>query len=597
MKQKLRSEIAKKDTWDLEVIYKNEDLFMKDYNSLKEEQKEILNYKGKLLKDAKTLLEFLELTDKLDRKLYKLYYYAHLSFDVDTTNTKSQELVGLVTKLMVESSSMSSFVDPELLKGDYQTIEKFYKDEPKLLKYKYNLERLYRFKSHTLSEDEEKILSTLGDSLGASEDIYEALTDSDMKFGNINVDGEEIEFTESNYSTFIESSNREVRKQAFDILFNTYSKYKNTIANTFKYNIEVNSKLAKLRNYNSSIESSLYADNIQVEVYDNLIKTVRKNLDTLYDYYALKKEVLGLDELHLYDVYASMVSEVDKKYTFDEAKDIVLEGLSVLGDDYHQKLEKAFKERFIDIYNNQGKRGGAYSSGFYDTNPYILLNFEGTYNDVTTLAHELGHSMHTLYSCENNPFNTSSYQIFVAEVASTVNELILVKYLLKKTDDKKEKLFLLNKLLELFKGTIYRQTMFAEFEKEMAEDSEEGTILTNEYLSQAYYKLVKDYFGEGVVCDDLIKYEWMRIPHFYYNFYVYKYAIGLSAACKIVHDIETKGEEAVSKYLSFLKTGGSMDPADELLVCDVDIKNPKFIEDAIMMFKEAIEEFQEIYRK
>lgn len=597
MKQKLRSEIAKKDTWDLEVIYKNEDLFMKDYNSLKEEQKEILNYKGKLLKDAKTLLEFLELTDKLDRKLYKLYYYAHLSFDVDTTNTKSQELVGLVTKLMVESSSMSSFVDPELLKGDYQTIEKFYKDEPKLLKYKYNLERLYRFKSHTLSEDEEKILSTLGDSLGASEDIYEALTDSDMKFGNIIVDGEEIEFTESNYSTFIESSNREVRKQAFDILFNTYSKYKNTIANTFKYNIEVNSKLAKLRNYNSSIESSLYADNIQVEVYDNLIKTVRKNLDTLYDYYALKKEVLGLDELHLYDVYASMVSDVDKKYTFDEAKDIVLEGLSVLGDDYHQKLERAFKERFIDIYNNQGKRGGAYSSGFYDTNPYILLNFEGTYNDVTTLAHELGHSMHTLYSCENNPFNTSSYQIFVAEVASTVNELILVKYLLKKTDDKKEKLFLLNKLLELFKGTIYRQTMFAEFEKDMAQDSEKGTILTNEYLSQAYYKLVKDYFGDGVICDDLIKYEWMRIPHFYYNFYVYKYAIGLSAACKIVHDIETKGEEAVSKYLSFLKTGGSMDPADELLVCDVDIKNPKFIEDAIMMFKEAIEEFQEIYRK
>lgn len=597
MKQKLRSEIAKKDTWDLEVIYKNEEEFMKDYNSLKEEEKEILNYKGKLLKDAKTLLEFLELTDKLDRKLYKLYYYAHLSFDVDTTNTKSQELVGLVTKLMVETSSMSSFVDPELLKGDYQTIEKFYKDEPKLLKYKYNLERLYRFKSHTLSEDEEKILSTLGDSLGASEDIYEALTDSDMKFGNINVDGEEIEFTESNYSTFIESSNREVRKQAFDILFNTYSKYKNTIANTFKYNIEVNSKLAKLRNYNSSIESSLYADNIQVEVYDNLIKTVRKNLDTLYDYYALKKEALGLDELHLYDVYASMVSEVDKKYTFDEAKDIVLEGLSVLGDDYHQKLERAFKERFIDIYNNQGKRGGAYSSGFYDTNPYILLNFEGTYNDVTTLSHELGHSMHTLYSCENNPFNTSSYQIFVAEVASTVNELILVKYLLKKTEDKKEKLFLLNKLLELFKGTIYRQTMFAEFEKEMAEDSENGTILTNEYLSQAYYKLVKDYFGERVVCDDLIKYEWMRIPHFYYNFYVYKYAIGLSAACKIVHDIETKGEEAVSKYLSFLKTGGSMDPADELLVCDVDIKNPQFIEDAIMMFKEAIEEFQEIYRK
>ncbi len=597
MKQKLRSEIKKEDTWDLEVIYKDSSEFMKDYNSLKEEIKEILSYKGKILESAKNLLEFLKLSDKLERKLYKLYYYAHLSFDVDTTNTKSQELVGLVTKLMVDYSEMTSFAMPELLKEDYKTIEKYYQEESELLDYKYNLEQIYRYQKYTLSENEEKILSTLGDSLGASEDIYESLTDSDMTFGNIIVDGKEVEFTESNYSTFIEDKNRDVRKQTFEILFNTYSKYQNTIANTFKYNIETNSKIAKIRGYNSSIEASLYGDNINIEVYDNLIKTVRDNLDTLYDYYDLKKEVLKLDELHLYDIYASMVSDVSKKYTFLEAKEIVLEGLKVLGNDYEQKLERAFKERFIDIYNNKGKRGGAYSSGFYDTNPYILLNFEGNYNDVTTLAHELGHSMHTLYSCENNPYQTSGYKIFVAEVASTVNELILVKYLIKKTDNKQEKLFLLNKLLELFKGTIFRQTMFAEFEKKMAADSENGVILTNEYLSQEYYKLVKDYFGEDVVIDDLIKYEWMRIPHFYYNFYVYKYAIGLSAACKIVHDIETKGEEAVNKYLSFLKTGGSMDPADELLVCDVDIKNPKFIEDAISMFKDIVTEFREIYRK
>ena len=292
-----------------------------------------------------------------------------------------------------------------------------------------------------------------------------------------------------------------------------------------------------------------------------------------------------------------MVSDIDVKYTFDEAKNIVLDALGILGTDYQKKLTKAFNNRFIDIYNNKGKRSGAYSSGFYDTPPYILLNYEGGYSDLTTLAHELGHSMHTMYSCENNPYNTSSYQIFVAEVASTVNELLLLKYLLKKTDSKKEKLFLLNKLLELFKGTIFRQTMFAEFEKNMYESHEKGIVLTPEYLNSEYYKLVCDYFGRDDVKDKLIQYEWMRIPHFYYNFYVYKYAIGLSAACKIVHDIELNGEKAISNYLAFLKTGGSMYPSEELKIAGVDISSPEFIEEAISMFKETISEFREIYRK
>ena len=311
----------------------------------------------------------------------------------------------------------------------------------------------------------------------------------------------------------------------------------------------------------------------------------------------MKKEVLDLDKLHLYDIYANMVDDVDKHYTFQEAKDIVLEGLQILGEDYQKKLNKAFDNRYIDIYNNKGKRSGAYSSGFYDTNPYILLNFEGKYNDVTTLAHELGHSMHTLYSSEANPYNTSSYQIFVAEVASTVNELILIKYLIKKTNVKEEKLYLLNKLLELFKGTIFRQTMFAEFEQKMYDNHEKGIVLTSDYISKSYYKIVKDYFGKNVVCDKLIENEWMRIPHFYYYFYVYKYAIGLSAACKIVHNIETMGNVGVEKYLKFLKTGGSMYPRDELLVTDVDVNSPDFIEDAIDFFKETIEEFKNIYRK
>ena len=597
MKQRVRSEIEVKDTWDLTPIYKTEEDFYKDYNLFKKEKDEIEKYKGRILESSKTLLEFLKLSDKLERKLYRLYYYAHLNYDVDTTNSKSLEKTEMISQLMIEYSSLTSFINPELLKGDYNKVLEFIKEEKELEKYQFNLQNLYRYKKHILSEKEEKLLSNLGVSLDAASSIYETLTDSDLTFGNIVVDGKKQEFTESNYSTFIESKDRNVRKKAFTLLFKTYNKYAHTFADTFRYNIESNSKMAKIKKYNSSIESSLYSDNIDVSVYNNLIKTVRKHLNVLYDYYDLKKEVLNLDKLHLYDIYANMVNDVDKHYTFKEAQNIVLEGLQILGDDYQKKLKKAFDNRYIDIYNNKGKRSGAYSSGFYDTNPYILLNFEGKYNDVTTLAHELGHSMHTLYSCEANPYNTSSYQIFVAEVASTVNELILIKYLIKKTNVKEEKLYLLNKLLELFKGTIFRQTMFAEFEQKMYDDHEKGIVLTSDYISNSYYKIVKDYFGKNVVCDKLIANEWMRIPHFYYYFYVYKYAIGLSAACKIVHNIETMGTVGVEKYLNFLKTGGSMYPEDELLVTDVDVNSPEFIEDAINFFKETIEEFRKIYRK
>ena len=597
MKQKKRSEINEKDTWDLSVLYNNTEAFKEEYKKLKEDIKEIEKYKGKLLESADTLLNFLKLEDTLERRLYKLYYYAHLNFDVDTTNAKSLELTAEISQLITIYSTLTSFVDPELLKAEYAKILNFYNEKPELLTYRFNLENLYRYKKHTLRENEEKILSTLSEALNASDEIYESLTDSDLTFGNIVVDGKRIEFTESNYSTFIESNDRKVRQKAFNILFKNYQKYIHTIANTFRFHVETASKLAKLKHYESSLAASLFQENIDIKVYENLIKTVRKNLSTLYDYYNLKKEVLGLDKLHLYDIYANMVSDIDVKYTFDEAKNIVLDALGILGTDYQKKLTKAFNNRFIDIYNNKGKRSGAYSSGFYDTPPYILLNYEGGYSDLTTLAHELGHSMHTMYSCENNPYNTSSYHIFVAEVASTVNELLLLKYLLKKTDSKKEKLFLLNKLLELFKGTIFRQTMFAEFEKNMYESHEKGIVLTCEYLNKEYYKLVCDYFGFDVEKDKLIQYEWMRIPHFYYNFYVYKYAIGLSAACKIVHDIELNGEKAISNYLAFLKTGGSMYPSEELKIAGVDISSPEFIEEAISMFEGTISEFREIYRK
>lgn len=593
MKQKTRSEIDVNDTWDLSLIFKNEEEFNKALSDTKEEISKIKNYEGRILESSNSLLSFLELTDDIERKLYKLYYYAHLNLDVDTTSTHYQEMEGKVTNLLQEESVLTSFVLPELLKGDFETVLKYISENKKLEKYRFNLECVYRYKGHSLSRESEKLLSMISKSFIAS-DTFEALTDADMTFGKIMVDGEEVELTESNYNSFIRSENRKVRMDAFNMLLSTYGNYKNTLAKTFSGNVDLLISMAKIKHFNSSLEASLYSDNIKPEVYNKLVDTINKHLDVLYKYYALKKDMLKLDEIHLYDIYVPIVSEIEKKYTFDEAKEIVTKALSVLGDDYINNLSKAFTERWIDKYNNKGKRGGAYSSGFYDTKPYLLLNFEGKYEDVTTLAHELGHSMHTFYSCKNQPYNLSSYNIFVAEVASTVNELLLVYYLLNNTDDKKEKLFLLNQLMELYKGTIYRQVMFAEFERNMHEDLENGEILTNEYLSSKYYNIVKKYFGKDVIIDDLIQNEWMRIPHFYYDFYVYKYAIGLSCATKIVDGILNKKEHALENYLSFLKTGGSMHPADELKVAGVDIFDESLYVDAIKKFEEYIDSFRKL---
>ena len=596
MKQRIRSEIKEEDTWDLTLIFKNENEFNKSLKACKEEIKKLVDFKGKILESSETLLSFLEISDDIERKLYKLYYYAHLNLDVDTTNTKYQEMEGKVTNLLQEESVLTSFVLPELLKGDYETVKKYISENEKLEKYSFNLECVYRYKDHSLDEESEKLLSTLSKSFIAS-DAFEALTDSDITFGNILVDGEEVELTESNYNTFIRSQNRKVRHEAFNELLETYGKYKNTLAKTFSGNVDLLTSMAKIKHFHSSLEASLYSDNIKPSVYNKLIDVVNKNLKVLYKYYALKKKMLKLDELHLYDIYVPMVDNLDRKYTFDEAKETVLKALNVLGEDYITNLSKAFKERWIDKYNNKGKRGGAYSSGFYDTKPYLLLNFEGKYEDVTTLAHELGHSMHTYYSCSNQPYNLSSYNIFVAEVASTVNELLLVHYLLNNSEDKNEKLFLLNQLMELYKGTIFRQVMFAEFERDMHASAEAGEILTNEYLSSKYYKIVEKYFGKDVVCDDLIKNEWMRIPHFYYDFYVYKYAIGLSCATKIVDGILNKKEGARESYLNFLKTGGSMHPADELKVAGVDIFDEKLYLDAIKKFESFVDSFEKISRE
>lgn len=597
MKQKKRDEIKLEDTWDLTYIYKNDDEFYDELKKVSESIDVVSKYRGKILESAKTLLNFLQESDELERKLYKLYYYAHLKLDQDTTNTFYQAMEGKITNLLQQYSVLTSFVVPELMKRDYNKVLSYIDEEKGLETYRFNLEELYRYQEHSLNEEQEELLSHLSKSLGSASEAFESLTDSDITFPDLVIDGKKIELTESNYSTYLENTSRSVRKQAFTKLLGTYGSFKNTLASTFKNNVELLTSMARIKKFNSSLEASLYPDNISLDVYNGLIDTVNSKLNVLYKYYELKRKSLGLSKLHLYDIYAPMVKDFNKNYTFNEAKETVLEALSVLGEDYIKNLNKAFNERWIDIYNNKGKRTGAYSSGFYDTKPYLLLNFEGNYNDVTTLAHELGHSMHTYYSCNNQSYNLSSYNIFVAEVASTVNELLLVKYLLKRSEKKEEQLFLLNKLLELYKGTIYRQVMFAEFERDMHQAVEQGEVLTYDYLNEHYYKLVQKYFGKNVVCDKLIENEWMRIPHFYYNFYVYKYAIGLSCATKIVDDILSGKENAIENYLSFLKTGGSMYPSDELKVANVDIHDENLYLNAINAFDEYIDSFAKILNK
>ncbi len=592
--QKTRDEIETKYTWDLTLIYKTDEYFEKDYERVSKEINDITRYKGILVKSASNLLGYLKLSNELERKLYKLYYYANLKNDQDTTNTKYQTMLGKVKNLLTKFEELDAYAQPELMSIDYSLIEKYYEEEKELKEYEFVLSNLFRFKKHILSKEVEEVLSSLSNSLNNSSETYELLTDSDMKFGKIlDENNEEVELTESNYSVFLHSKDRRVRKEVFNKILTTYGEYKNTISSTFAGNVDTLTTLAKLKKYDSSLEAALFSDNVDKEVYNNLIKTVKDNLSVLYKYFKLKKDFLKLDEFHLYDQYVDLVEENTKQYTFLEAKDLVIEALSVLGEDYIKNLNKAFDERWIDVYNNKGKRGGAYSSGFYDTKPYVLLNYEGTINDVSTLAHELGHSMHTYYSCLNNPYQYSSYKIFVAEVASTVNELLLNFHLLNK-GSKEDKKYILSNLMNLFKATIYRQTMFAEFERDMHNLKEQGGVLTNEVLCDNYYKLNLDYFGPDVVVDDEIKYEWERIPHFYYNFYVYKYAIGLSCACYIVDNILNKKDNALENYLKFLSSGGSDYPINELKIAGIDVTKKDVIESAIKMFDSFIEQFKEL---
>ena len=594
-----RSMIETKDKWDLSLIYKTQ----KDFeNELEITKNLILEYRKKYenhtMDNANIFYNSIIDSLEISRKLDKLYVYASMKSDEDVSNNDNQELKNKVINLYDLATANMFFVDTELLKEDYAKIEKFYQDEPKLLEHEVNIKDTFRYKKHTLSDIEEKLLSNISKAFGNDEQTYGYLTDSDMTFGTIkNEDNKEVELTDTNYSIYIKSKDRRVRKEAFDALYNHYKQFKNTITSTFDGSIKQSVSIAKLRKYNSAFEVSLFKDEISIDVYNTLVNTIHENLNVFHKYYDLKKKFLNLDEFHLYDVYVEMVKDYDKKYSFDEAKQIVINALSVLGNDYIETFKKAFDEKWIDIYPNKNKRCGAYSGGSYDTKPYILLNYQGTLNDVSTLAHEGGHSMHSYYTRTNQPIQYGDYPIFVAEVASTVNEILLAKYMLKNSTSKEEKLVILNQLLELFKGTIYRQVMFSEFEKYAYDLVENDDVITSDKLCDKYYRLNKLYFGDNVVVDDLIRYEWEKVPHFYYNFYVYKYATGISAACKIVDGILNNEKDALDNYLNMLKSGSRQNPLDTLKIAGVDMTDKEVYESAIKMFDETIEEFKTLIEK
>lgn len=593
MQVKNRNEISNEFKWDLTTIYKSDEDFYKDLEKSKKLFDKLNSYKGKLFDSLDNLKTYLKTDEEIDLMLNKLITYGIRKHDQDTANSKYQAMSQELEQLLSLYDEKTSFFTPEVLDTDTKLIDKYLEDDY-LKKYRRVFDNILRYKDHTLDKDKEELLSKLGIALNNDENTFSMLSNADLVFPNIkDEDGNNVELTEANVSKYWTSKNREVRKNAVLTLFDTYGKYANTFASTFVGHLNTNISLAKIRNYNSVRESSLFKDKIDTSVYDNLIDTVKSRSDVINNYYGLIKEEVGVDELHRYDTYATFGSAIEKEYSLDEAKSLIINTLSVLGEDYISKINRAFDEKWIDYLPNKGKRTGAYSSGGYGTNAFILTNFTGNYHDVSTLIHELGHSMHTTYSCEAQDVIYSNYPIFVAEVASTTNELLLAKYMLKNSKSKEEKLSILQQLLQLYASTMLRQTMFAEFERDAYKIREDEKPLTHEVLEDMYLKINKPYFGDNVILDDSLKYEWSRIPHFYYNFYVYKYATSLAASTYIAEHI-LEEDNYKEKYIKFLSSGSSIDPLDELKIVDVDLTKKEVINEAMNVFNSYIEEYKRI---
>ncbi|MDD2510325.1 MAG: oligoendopeptidase F [Syntrophomonas sp.] len=592
---KKREEISPEYQWKLEDIYADENRWEEEYKELEEQIPALEKYKGVLGSSSAQLVQVLNFSHDLERKAEKLYVYARMRRDEDNGNSHYQALFDRVQRLSIELGSASSYIVPEIISLAPEKISVFLDENQDLQLYSRWLDELMRQKEHILSPAEERILAMSADLSLAAKNIFGMLNNADIKFPVIqDEEGKAVELTKGRYGSFMESNERRVRKEAFTALYGSYGKVKNTLAMSLASNVKNDIFYARVRKYPSVLEASLDQDNISREVYERLVETVHNNMEPMYRYLRLRKKALGLDELHMYDIYAPLVKEFKSKVSYENSREMVLKALQPLGDEYRAILHGGLNSGWIDVYENEGKTSGAYSWGCYDSHPYVLMNYDDKLDDVFTLAHEMGHALHSYYSNENQPYVYSQYSIFVAEVASTVNELLLIDYLLTQSREPREKAYLINHYLEQFRGTVYRQTMFAEFEKKIHEQVEQGQTLTAEGLGQSYRDLNRLYYGPDTVLDEEIDMEWARIPHFYSAFYVYKYATGFSAAVALKEQILQEGQPAVDRYLEFLKSGSSDYPLNLLKKAGVDLTTPEPVEKALDIFARLVAEMEAV---
>lgn len=588
-----REECDPKYQWHIEDLYASDDLWQKDYELLEKSIPELASYEGRLGESVHTFLEYMNKKQEIMKRFEAVYVYANQKYHEDTGNAVYQKLTAQAQMLSLKMSSATVFEEPELLAVGKETVDSWFEETEEMELYRRFFYELFRQQEHVLSKEMEAVLADVSDMSENISNIFSMFNNADVKFPSIKgKDGEEIPVSHGRYSLLMESRDRDVRKEAFSSIYSQYGQYRNTLAATYSANLKSSAFFAKMRRYDSALAMALDGGEIPVSVYTQLIDTVHENLPLMYRYVALRKKALGVDELHMYDLYAPMVDEVSMKIPFEEAKEIVKKGLEPLGEEYIQVLSEGMDGGWIDVYENQGKRSGAYSWGAYGCHPFVLMNYQDNLNNVFTLAHEMGHSMHSYYSDKNQLYLYAGYRIFVAEVASTCNEALLMEYLLRHTEDKKEKAYLINYFLEQFKGTLYRQTMFAEFEKITHEMAGRGEPLTAEILNDIYYKLNEQYFGDDIVIDKEIALEWSRIPHFYTPFYVYQYATGYSAAIAISRKILSGDAAAREGYMKFLSGGSSMNPIDLLKLCGVDMTTPEPVQSALRLFGELLDEME-----
>lgn len=596
-KTKARDKIADNFKWDIEAMYPDESDWEKDFLEVTDLSEKYGEYFGHLGSSSEILLNAFIDKDRIWQLLEKIYVYSRMRKDEDNRLDKYQTMNDRCSSLVAKASASMSFFTPELLAIPVNKIYEFINDEPGLKVYEFVINDSLREKAHILSNEEENIIAHYSEITSATNDIFTMLNNADIKFGTlIDEDGDSVELTHGKFIGFMESNNRELRKTAFEMMYASYINQINTIATTYNYNTKTDVVISRLRNYPSSLDAALSRDNISPMVYHNLIETVNKNLPVLYRYMEIRKKILNLDELHMYDIYVPLIDTPNKSLSYDNALELMKKGMSALGDDYLSRVEEGIRNRWIDVYENEGKTSGAYSFGSYDSMPYILLNYNGKFKDVFTLTHEMGHSIHSKFTREEQPFIYGGHSIFTAEVASTVNESLLMRYLLENETDKEMKKYILNLYIEEFRSTLFRQTMFAEFEMLTHQAVENGESLTSDWLCREYRALVSKYFGPSVVLDKEIEYEWARIPHFYNAFYVYKYATGFSAATSISEKIINEGSSARDSYIEFLKSGESDYPIELLKIAGIDMSSPKPVESAMRAFESLVNQLEELCR-